>query len=63
MYLTLIILPLIGSLISGFFGRKVGTKGAQYITSISIFIITILSVIIFMEVGFNSIPVNIITFR
>jgi Proton-conducting membrane transporter/NADH-Ubiquinone oxidoreductase (complex I), chain 5 N-terminus/LAGLIDADG endonuclease len=63
MYLTIITLPLIGSLISGFFGRKIGVKGAQYITCISIFIVTILSIIVFMEVGFNSIPVNIITFR
>jgi NADH-ubiquinone oxidoreductase chain 5 len=29
MYLTLIILPLLASIISGFFGRKIGVSGAQ----------------------------------
>ena len=29
MYLALIILPLLGSIVSGFFGRKVGVSGAR----------------------------------
>jgi NADH-ubiquinone oxidoreductase chain 5 len=29
MYLTLILLPLLASIISGFFGRKIGVSGAQ----------------------------------
>ena len=29
MYLTIIILPLLGSIVSGFFGRKVGVTGAH----------------------------------
>ena len=29
MYLTIIILPLLGSIVSGFFGRKIGCTGAQ----------------------------------
>ena len=32
MYLSIIILPLLGSIVSGFFGRKVGVSGAQLIT-------------------------------
>ena len=32
MYLAIIILPLLGSIVSGFFGRKVGVSGAQLIT-------------------------------
>ena len=32
MYLTLIILPLLGSIVSGFFGRKIGVTGAHIIT-------------------------------
>jgi NADH-ubiquinone oxidoreductase chain 5 len=59
MYLTLIFLPILGSIISGFFGRKVGTTGAQLITSIFMFITTFLALIIFFEVGFNNIPVYI----
>jgi NADH-ubiquinone oxidoreductase chain 5 len=63
MYLTIIILPLIGSIVSGFFGRKVGVKGAQLITSLSIIITTIIAIILFFEVGFNSIPTTIELFR
>ena len=29
MYLALILLPILGSIVSGFFGRKVGVSGAQ----------------------------------
>jgi NADH-ubiquinone oxidoreductase chain 5 len=29
MYLTLIFLPLLGSILAGFFGRKIGVSGAQ----------------------------------
>ena len=31
MYLSIIILPLLGSIVSGFFGRKVGVSGARII--------------------------------
>jgi len=59
MYLTLIILPLLGSIVSGLFGRKVGVTGSQYITTTSVIITTILAIITFFEVGFNNIPVTI----
>ena len=45
MYLVIIILPLLGSIISGFLGRKIGIKGSQVITCISVIISTILSLI------------------
>ena len=63
MYLVLIVLPLLGSIVSGFFGRKVGVSGAQLITSSSIFVTTILSVFAFFEVGLNNIPVSLELFR
>jgi len=63
MYLTVLILPLLGSLISGMFGRKIGTTGAQIITTSSIIITTFLSVLIFIEVGLNHVPVYIELFR
>jgi NADH-ubiquinone oxidoreductase chain 5 len=63
MYLSVIILPLLGSIVSGFFGRKVGVQGAQWITCISLILTTILAVVIFFEVGFNNIPVSIYLFR
>jgi len=59
MYLSIIILPLLGSIVAGFFGRKVGVSGAQFITSSSVIFTTILAIIAFFEVGFNNIPVSI----
>jgi NADH-ubiquinone oxidoreductase chain 5 len=63
MYLSLIILPLLGSIVSGFFGRKVGVTGAQFITCFSVIFTTILAVLVFFEVGFNNVPVSITLFR
>jgi NADH-ubiquinone oxidoreductase chain 5 len=59
MYLTIVLLPLLGSIVSGFFGRNIGVKGAQIITSVCIVITTILAGIVFFEVGMNNIPVSI----
>jgi NADH-ubiquinone oxidoreductase chain 5 len=59
MYLIIIILPLLSSIVSGLLGRIVGTKGAHKITSICIIITTILSLLVFIEVGINNIPVHI----
>jgi hypothetical protein len=59
MYLVIVILPLLGSIASGFFGRKIGVKGSHFITCGSVIITTILAIIAFFEVGFNNIPVTI----
>jgi NADH-ubiquinone oxidoreductase chain 5 len=63
MYLSIIILPLLGSIVSGFFGRKVGVTGSQIITSSSVIVTTILAIVAFFEVGLNNIPVSIHLFR
>jgi NADH-ubiquinone oxidoreductase chain 5 len=63
MYLTLIILPLLGSIVSGFFGRKIGVSGAQMITCSCIILTTILSMFAFIEVGLNNVPLSIKLFR
>jgi NADH-ubiquinone oxidoreductase chain 5 len=63
MYLAIITLPLLGSIVSGFFGRKVGVSGAQLITSLSIILTTLLAIAAFLEVGLNNIPVSINLFR
>ena len=63
MYLAIIVLPLLGSIVSGFFGRKVGVQGAQFITSTCIAITTAIAVAMFCEVGLNGIPVSVVTFR
>ena len=59
MYLVLIFLPFLGSITSGFFGRKVGISGSQLITCISVIVTTIFAIIAFIEVGLNNIPVRI----
>ena len=63
MYISIIIIPLLGSIVSGFFGRKVGVKGAQTITCLSIIITTILAILAFFEVGFNNMPITLNLFR
>jgi NADH-ubiquinone oxidoreductase chain 5 len=62
MYLAIVILPLLGAIVSGFFGRKVGVSGAQLLTSLSIITTTLLAIIAFFEVGLNNIPVSISLF-
>ena len=63
MYLALIVLPLLGSISSGFFGRKIGISGSQIITCVCVIITTIIAIVAFFEVGFNNIPVTIHLFR
>jgi len=63
MYLAIIVLPLLGSIVSGFFGRKIGVSGAQLITCSSVIVTTILAILAFIEVGINNIPVSIQLFR
>ena len=59
MYLAIIALPLLGSIVSGVFGRKTGVSGAQIITSACVIITTIFAIVAFFEVGLNNIPVSI----
>lgn len=63
MYLTIIILPLLASIISGFFGRKVGVNGSHLIACTSLISTMILSIFAFVEVGMNNIPVYIENFK
>jgi NADH-ubiquinone oxidoreductase chain 5 len=63
MYLAIIVLPLLGSIISGLFGRKIGVQGSQIITCSSVIITTIIAILVFIEVGLNNIPVSIKLFR
>jgi NADH-ubiquinone oxidoreductase chain 5 len=63
MYLAIITLPLLGSIVSGFFGRKVGVTGAQILTCLSVVTTTLLAVVAFFEVGLNNITVSINLFR
>lgn len=63
MYLNLIILPLLGSIVSGFFGGKIGVRGSRLLSCLCIILTTILAIIGFFELGFNNNQVSINLFR
>ena len=63
MYLSIIVLPLLGSIVSGFFGRKVGVSGAQLVTCLCVIITTFIAIIAFVEVALNNLFVSITMFR
>jgi len=63
MYLSIIVLPLLGSIVSGFFGRKIGFNGTHFITCSCLIFTTILAIYCYVEVGFNNIPVSIKLFK
>ena len=52
MYLTLIFLPIISSIISGIFGRKLGVQGVQVVTCSGLISSTILCLFCFYEINY-----------
>lgn len=63
MYLAIILLPMLGSMVSGSLGRKVGVSGAQLITCLCVMVTTALAIIGFIEAGLNNTPVSILLFK
>ena len=59
MYLSILILPLLGSMTSGLLGRKIGVSGSHWITSSCLIISSILATIAFVEVAISGSPVSI----
>jgi hypothetical protein len=59
MYLSILILPLLGSTVSGFMGRKIGVTGAHIITCTCLILSSILATLAFYEVGICGSPVSI----
>jgi NADH-ubiquinone oxidoreductase chain 5 len=59
MYLSILILPLLGSIVSGFMGRKIGVTGAHLITCTCLILASFLATIAFYEVGICGSPVSI----
>jgi NADH-quinone oxidoreductase subunit L len=57
---TLVFLPLLGSIISGFFGRYIGDRNSEIVTSLFVSISAALSLIIFYQVIVNSYENNLI---
>lgn len=59
MYLGIIVLPILGSIVSGLLGRKVGVTGSHIVTCGSLIICSILISLAFYEVGLCGSPVYI----
>ena len=60
MEIFIVALPLIASIISGFFGKYIGDRNSEIITSLLVSISAILSTFIFYEVIFNQYQSNVI---
>lgn len=59
MFLTLLFLPMFGSIVGGLLGRKIGVTGSQIVTTGCLIISALLSVVAFYEVALNGYSVNI----
>ena len=59
MYLTILALPMLGALIAGLLGRKIGATGAHIITCTALVTSALLSTVAFYEVGLSGSPVII----
>lgn len=62
MYITIVLLPLLSAIVAGFFGRFIGSKGAQFITTSSVGLAFILSCIAFYEVALSGSPCYVTLF-
>jgi len=58
MEIAAVFLPLLGAFIAGFFGRLIGDRGAQIVTTTLVCTAAVLSVILFIEIGFGEKPVD-----
>ena len=63
MYAAAIFLPLIASIIAGFFGRWIGDRGAQLVTCIAVLAAAVLAVIIFIQVALGGQAVTVDLFN
>jgi len=63
MYLLIVFLPLIGAFFAGLFGRYIGTKGSQILTTTLLGITCIFSWYAFMEIGIsgNTVYIDLFT--
>ena len=59
MYLSILVLPLLGSLVSGLMGRKIGVTGSHFITCTCLILSSILATVSFYEVGICGSPLAV----
>ena len=60
MEILIIALPLVASIISGFFGKFIGDRNSEIVTSLMVTISALLSLLVFYEVTINQFEDNII---
>ena len=60
MEISLLFLPLLSSIISGFFGKFIGDRNSEIVTSIFVSISALLSLILFYQVIINSYESNVV---
>jgi len=63
MYSAIVFLPLFGAIIAGFFGRAIGARACETITSGFLVIAAVLSWIAFFDVGFGETETRVTVFR
>ncbi len=56
MYTAIVLLPLAGAVIAGFFGRIIGARGAEMVTTSLLMVAAVLSWIVFFQVGVAGMP-------
>ncbi len=59
MYSAIVFLPLLGAAIAGLFGRLIGDRGAQYVTTGALLLSALLSVVVFFRVGIGGQPLDV----
>ncbi|MGL4396364.1 MAG: NADH-quinone oxidoreductase subunit L [Hyphomicrobium sp.] len=52
-YIAIVFLPLIGALIAGLFGRVIGARPSEIVTTLCLAVAALLSWIVFVDVGFS----------
>jgi len=60
MYQAIVFLPLLGCLIAGFFGRVIGARPSELVTTLFLFVSAALSWIAFVRVGFGHVDERIV---
>jgi len=58
MYSAIVFLPLLGFLIAGAFGRQIGARPAEIVTTALMFVSALLSWVAFIQVGYGNVPVS-----
>ncbi|MDB5649635.1 MAG: NADH-quinone oxidoreductase subunit, partial [Hyphomicrobiales bacterium] len=59
MYTAIVFLPLLGFLIAGIFGRQLGPRPSELVTTGLLFVSAVLAWVTFISVGYGHVPLNV----